>query len=30
MSEQALRGHLKLEDLLPGGEDEDDEDYEEE
>ena len=29
MSEQALRGHLKLEDLLPGGEDEDDEDYEE-
>lgn len=24
MSEQALRGHLKLEDLLPGGEDEDD------
>lgn len=30
MSEQTLRGHLKLEDLLPGGEDEDDEDYEEE
>ena len=30
MSEQALRGHLKLEDLLPSGEDEDDEDYEEE
>lgn len=30
MSEQALRGHLKLENLLPGGEDEDDEDYEEE
>ena len=30
MSEQALRGQLKLEDLLPGGEDEDDEDYEEE
>ena len=30
MSEQVLRGHLKLEDLLPGGEDEDDEDYEEE
>lgn len=30
MSEQALRGHLKLEDLLPGGEDEEDEDYEEE
>lgn len=30
MSEQALLKRLKLEDLLPGGEDEDDEDYEEE
>lgn len=30
MSEQALLKRLKLEDLLPSGEDEDDEDYEEE